>query len=140
MSDPSLPPAEGDSNLLPALPPWRELLRAARREVEQTLASLPAALQSDARTLPVIFEKVPEPRHGADLDPDILGLYVGPSRDDLFTGAAPSPHIILFLHNLWDMTDGDPTAFAEEVRLTYMHELGHYLGLDEDELEDRGLD
>lgn len=139
MPDATPPPAAGDDNLLPALPPWSDLLRAARREVEQTLASLPAALQTDARTLPVVYEKTPEPRHGEDLDPDILGLFVGPSRDDLFAGAAPSPHIILFLHNLWDMADGDPNVFAEEVRITFMHELGHYLGLDEDELEDRGL-
>lgn len=27
----------------------------------------------------------------------------------------------------------------EEVRITYIHEFGHYLGLDESELESRGL-
>ena len=27
----------------------------------------------------------------------------------------------------------------EEVRITYIHEFGHYLGLDESELEARGL-
>ena len=29
-------------------------------------------------------------------------------------------------------------AFREEVRITYLHELGHYLGLEEDEIEARG--
>jgi predicted Zn-dependent protease with MMP-like domain len=31
-------------------------------------------------------------------------------------------------------------VFRDEVRLTYLHELGHYLGWDEDELAARGLD
>ncbi len=31
-------------------------------------------------------------------------------------------------------------AFDQEVRLTYLHELGHYLGLDESDLEKRGLE
>jgi predicted Zn-dependent protease with MMP-like domain len=35
---------------------------------------------------------------------------------------------------------GDAATFREEVRRTYLHELGHYLGLDEDDLADRDLD
>jgi predicted Zn-dependent protease with MMP-like domain len=29
--------------------------------------------------------------------------------------------------------------FEDKVRITYLHELGHHLGLDEDDLEERGL-
>jgi predicted Zn-dependent protease with MMP-like domain len=29
--------------------------------------------------------------------------------------------------------------FTDEVRVTYLHELGHHLGWDEDDLEGRGL-
>jgi predicted Zn-dependent protease with MMP-like domain len=32
------------------------------------------------------------------------------------------------------------TTFQEEVRRTYLHELGHYLGLDEEALAERDLD
>ena len=35
---------------------------------------------------------------------------------------------------------GDIKTFREEVRKTLMHELGHYLGLDEDDLIERGLE
>jgi len=31
-------------------------------------------------------------------------------------------------------------VYREEVRVTYLHELGHYLGWDEDDLTARGLD
>jgi predicted Zn-dependent protease with MMP-like domain len=30
--------------------------------------------------------------------------------------------------------------FRNEIRITYLHELGHYLGLDEDDLFERGLE
>ena len=50
------------------------------------------------------------------------------------------PQIILFLENLWEISDGDEAVFRDEIRTTYMHELGHYLGLDEDDLYDRGLE
>ncbi|NCC93758.1 MAG: hypothetical protein EOM10_10815, partial [Opitutae bacterium] len=30
--------------------------------------------------------------------------------------------------------------YRDEVRVTYYHELGHYLGLEEGDLEERGLE
>jgi len=55
--------------------------------------------------------------------------------------ASPLPaQIILFLENLWDFAEEDEEFFREEVRTTYLHELGHYLGLNEIDLEERGLD
>jgi predicted Zn-dependent protease with MMP-like domain len=50
------------------------------------------------------------------------------------------PQILLFLENLWDLAEGDEAVYRDEVRTTYLHELGHYLGLDEPDLEERGLD
>jgi predicted Zn-dependent protease with MMP-like domain len=52
----------------------------------------------------------------------------------------PPPQIFLFLENIWDQAEADEDAFREEVHITYLHELGHYLGLNEDELFDRGLE
>jgi predicted Zn-dependent protease with MMP-like domain len=48
--------------------------------------------------------------------------------------------IELFLENLWDFADGDHKVFCDEVRITYLHELGHFLGWDEDDLAARELD
>ena len=47
--------------------------------------------------------------------------------------------IRLFIENLRDEAEDDPERFRQEVRTTLLHELGHYLGLDEDELERRNL-
>jgi predicted Zn-dependent protease with MMP-like domain len=34
----------------------------------------------------------------------------------------------------------DPDELREEIRITVLHELGHYFGLDEDRLADLGYD
>ena len=45
----------------------------------------------------------------------------------------------VYVENLRDEAEDDPARFRREVRTTLLHELGHYLGLEEDELERRGL-
>jgi predicted Zn-dependent protease with MMP-like domain len=112
----------------------------AAEEVEATLASLPAPLQEAARKLPVTFERTPNAGLRADgIDADTLGLFVGPDFAEEMAVPMP-PQIILFLENIWDLAEGDPMTFRDEVATTLLHELGHYLGLDEDELTDRGLE
>ncbi len=72
---------------------------------------------------------------------DLLGLFEGASLADPAPDSAVSlPRIRLFLDNLWDYADGDIALFREEVRVTLLHELGHYLGLDEDQVADLGLE
>ena len=39
-----------------------------------------------------------------------------------------------------DYAEADEEIYRDEVRLTYLHELGHYLGWDEDEIAERGLE
>ena len=48
--------------------------------------------------------------------------------------------IRLWLGNILDYAGGDPAIFREEIRTTLLHEIGHVLGWDEDDLEARGLD
>ena len=50
------------------------------------------------------------------------------------------PQIILFLKNIWDVSESGEQLFCDEVRTTFLHELGHYLGLDEDDLTARELE
>ena len=56
------------------------------------------------------------------------------------TEQALPPQILLFLDNIWDYAEADEEIYRDEVRLTYLHELGHYLGWDEDEIAERGLE
>jgi predicted Zn-dependent protease with MMP-like domain len=121
---------------------WSVLKRMAEREVAATLDALPAPLRGRARALPVTYEHEPNAQLVEEgIEPDTLGLFVGPAFEDEGHSATPlPPQIILFLDNLWDFADGDEAIYREEIRTTLLHELGHYLGLDEDELWDRGLE
>lgn len=119
---------------------WKKLCAVAAAEVEATLEALPKPLRERAEKLPVTFERQPNAGLQADgIEPETLGLFTGPEFANEEDGPLP-PQIILFLENLWDFGEGNETIFREEVRTTFLHELGHYLGLDEGELTERGLE
>jgi len=110
--------------------------------VAKIRACLPAELHAASEAVVTLYQAVPDQ---SILDqgfaPDLLGLFEGASRLEADPLASdPPPRIILYLDNLWDLADGDPEIFAEEIRTTYLHELGHFLGLDEDDLTLRNLD
>lgn len=123
-------------------PDWHQLERLALGEVEATLAALPSPLRDRAQTLPVTLDLRPNPAHCRDgIEPDSLGLFVGPEfAEEGICGPPLPPQIFLFIENLWALAEGNEEVFREEVGLTYMHELGHYLGLDEEDLFERGLE
>jgi predicted Zn-dependent protease with MMP-like domain len=118
---------------------WEKLCALALSEIEKTLAVLPNPLRARAEKLAVTFEQQPNADLQADgIEADTLGLFTGPEFADEENVPLP-PQIILFLENIWDVAETDEKLFREEVRTTFLHELGHYLGLDEDELTERGL-
>jgi len=119
-----------------------ELTLMAADIVTATQRKLPAELRSLARNLPVHYQALPSDDVLADGFPeDILGLFSGPSHGAEADPANPTPpQIVLYVENLWDFAENDLRAFREETRITYLHELGHYFGWDEDELTARGLD
>ena len=118
---------------------WSHLLSLAQREVAETLRDLPAELREPASVLPVTYERRPNKAMLDDgYEDDLLGLFIGSPIYEPGSSPLP-PQIILFLENLADFAEGDSEAFLEEVHITYLHELGHYLGLEEDDLDERGL-
>jgi predicted Zn-dependent protease with MMP-like domain len=78
------------------------------------------------------------------MDPRLLGLFDGPTWAELRSTAmeaAPQypPTLYLFQRNLeWSFPDD--AELVEEIAVTLYHELGHFLGLSEDDLHARGLD
>lgn len=120
----------------------QRLYLIAREEVKLVISALPPPVRSHAVKLPVLYEMKPRPSEiKSGIEPDTLGLFSGDSMADShhFSSVAPT-EIIIFMKNIWDYIKHDTPAFREEVRRTYLHELGHYLGLDERDLVDRDLD
>jgi predicted Zn-dependent protease with MMP-like domain len=119
---------------------WEKLYGIALAEVEGTLAALPEPLRERAEKLPVIFERQPNAELQADgIEADTLGLFTGAEFVEENDLPLP-PQIILYLQNIWDAAESNEKRFCEEVRTTFLHELGHYFGLDENDLVERGLE
>jgi predicted Zn-dependent protease with MMP-like domain len=75
------------------------------------------------------------------LSPGSLGLYEG-TPPSLAPGDSPWAHfpsrITLFRKNI-EISCGTDAELKDLVSSTLLHEVGHYLGLDEDDLDERGL-
>ena len=122
-------------------PAFNRLLELARNEVQTAIDALPDELRPAAKTVVVTLEPTPNDGLVADgIAPDTLGLFLGESMADPPSSHPQPTQIILFLENLWEFAEHDQAAFLDEVRITYLHELGHYFGFDEVDLEERGLE
>jgi predicted Zn-dependent protease with MMP-like domain len=102
--------------------------------VRAALDELPPNLASALTNVAVIVEdENPE-------DPDLFGLYHGvplPERGDM--AGMPPDTISIYRIPLEDSFP-DPEELREEIRITVLHELAHYFGLDEDRLAELGYD
>jgi len=61
------------------------------------------------------------------------------SAESSTTAFSEGGRICLYLLTIADYCRDENIPFADEVRTTYLHELGHHLGWDEDDLEARNL-
>jgi predicted Zn-dependent protease with MMP-like domain len=125
--------------LLPAMD-FETLSRWADEELKALVKALPDDVRDAAQKVPVSMEQKPGlGMFDDELEGDELGLFEGASAMEE-TDAADMPRIRLFLANLWEWVEEDEQDFRDEVGTTFLHELGHYLGWDEDEVGERGLE
>lgn len=119
-----------------------DLLPLATESVRRVRARLPADLREASEPVVILYQTKPDQLLlDQGFEPDLLGVFEGASRLEADPQVSePSPRIILYLQNLWDLAEQDPETFMEEVGTTYLHELGHFLGFDEQDLTLRNLD
>ncbi len=114
--------------------------------VEAALAALPDQVRRYLSNVAITVEDLPSEDDllAADppLSPGLLGLFRGAPYGQK-ASMDPWSHlpsgIVLFQKNL-ERFARSREELAEEIRITLVHEVGHFLGLDEDELYARGLD
>ena len=118
-----------------------QLERRVGEIVRRVIAELPPDLRTLAERVPVFCEwEMAEHWLEEGVADDSMGLFSGPALNEpTDPDCLESPSITFFLAELWDYCGEDLPTFDEEVRITYIHEFGHYLGLNESELESRGL-
>lgn len=115
--------------------------------VEQVIDTLHPSLQRYLADVPILVDEVPDEELLSSFDPpmtptDLVACFSGPSlteRSTLGPWSQLPATIVLYRCNLARLAT-DREGMLEELRITLLHEIGHFLGLDEADLEARGLD
>jgi len=112
----------------------REDVDRIERTARETLDGLPEPFASKLKNVPVLLENRPQRALVEQgFDPRAFGLFEGPVNGE----DAPAPtRIVLFTSNLLANFSGEDLEV--QVEITVLHEVGHYFGLDEDDMERLG--
>ncbi len=107
--------------------------------VEEALGELPPQFRAQLENIVVIVEDCPRAqkrRRASGQDEDlVLGEFYGvPRTEKSVFEPGPPDQVFLYQKNIEAICSSEE-EIREQVRLTVLHELGHYFGLEEDELE-----
>ena len=102
--------------------------------VRRALDELPPELAKALENVAVVVED-----ENPD-DPDLLGLYHGIPLTERGDVAGMPPDTISIYRVPLEESFPDPDDLQEEIRITVLHELAHYFGIDEERLEELGYD
>jgi predicted Zn-dependent protease with MMP-like domain len=112
---------------------WQQLTDRAGEIVQTAIAELPDDVRAEAQSVPVLFEERAE---NEKPDMTTLGIYRGFQASHVSQGKGP---IVLYLRSIETYVGRTAGAFEDQVRRTYLHELGHHLGWGEIDVRARGL-
>jgi predicted Zn-dependent protease with MMP-like domain len=115
-----------------------------RKEVGRVLDKLPRQFRKQLHNVEVVVEERPEEELFLDagLDPEqdtLYGLYQGiplPDRSSVYPPILPDKITIFSEPLLRDFPD--PEELREQIRTTVLHEIAHYFGFDDDEIDKLG--
>ena len=108
--------------------------------VEEALDSLPQEFRSRIRNVAVLVEDMPpnqpSPQSGQQRRL-VLGVFHGvpTTKKSIFNLPSGPDHIVLYQKNI-EAVCSSKAEVRKQIRLTVIHELGHYFGLDEEQLKD----
>ena len=123
-------------------PVWTLTAEAFDETAERALASLPEPIRMHLENVPILVQDYPDEalvREG--WDPRMLGFFSGiplPDKEVIGEGPQSPDCAILFQRNIERDCDS-PVEAMEQVRITLLHETGHFFGLSDDDLEEMGL-
>jgi predicted Zn-dependent protease with MMP-like domain len=108
------------------------------RLIRESVASLPEELKNQLENVAIMIEENPPAQATVREDPgqNLLGLYHGIMKKDrgFWYGNVLPDQIIIYRKPLERMSSS-LDDLRENVRQTVIHEIGHYFGLDEEELQ-----
>ena len=120
---------------------------AVDETINEVLATLPEGLRTYMENVAIVVSDMPtrdelQTEAGRASPLELLGLFEGHSlldrsHDEPWSRLPPT--IVLFRKNL-ERSAADAEELRHQVRVTLLHEIGHFLGLDEDGVAERGLE
>jgi predicted Zn-dependent protease with MMP-like domain len=114
------------------------------RLVERALAGIPAPFRDALAEVAIVIDDVPSrdqlTENELDADDTLYGLYEGVPRTEYGADWVAAPNRITLFRLPLEEDFPDPHDLADEVRITVIHELAHHLGIDDDRLEELGVD
>jgi predicted Zn-dependent protease with MMP-like domain len=110
------------------------------RVVEDVLDSLPQQFRSRIHNVAVLVEDLPpdrRPSRSGQRRRLVLGVFHGVpiTQKSVFDLPTGPDYIVLYQKNI-EAVCSDEAEIREQIRRTVIHELGHYFGMDEDQLKD----
>jgi predicted Zn-dependent protease with MMP-like domain len=112
--------------------------------VERALDAIPDPFQAALEEVAIVIEDDATDEQldiaGLGRDDALYGLYEGTPRTAWGADLVPFPNKISLFRIPLEEDFPDPDELAEEVRVTVIHELAHHLGIDDDRLEELGLE
>jgi predicted Zn-dependent protease with MMP-like domain len=123
----------------PTALPWRVPWATFQATVQDALDGLPAPFKPALAEVALVLEDYPAPAllEGFECG-ELLGLFTGPIRAEGVTGDGHAPMIFLF-RRPHEHACTSKSDFQDQVRTTLIHEFGHYLGYDEEDLTRFGV-
>jgi predicted Zn-dependent protease with MMP-like domain len=110
------------------------------RMVVDALDEIPPELSRAMENVAVVVEEWPSPEQAAQTSGILLGLYEGvpiTRRGPIsYSGVAPD-HITVFRGSLCALAH-DEADLERRVRVTVLHEVGHYFGMSDERLREMG--
>src|SRR6266567_6689034 len=108
--------------------------------VEEALDSLPQEFRSRIQNVAVLVEDVPPNQPASKSGQQrrlLLGVFHGvpTTKKGIFDLPRGPDHIVLYQKNI-EAVCSNEAEVREQIRLTVIHELGHYFGMDEEQLKD----
>jgi predicted Zn-dependent protease with MMP-like domain len=115
----------------------------ALRVYRECLSELPEEIASSLGDIPIYVDGLPSDElirmDDPPLDPLVLGVFLGvPAGEERGSWPDAQPRIVLFHRNI-AKAGGDRELLRKELRTTLFHEVGHAIGLDEEQLAAMGL-
>ena len=108
----------------------------------EAIANIPRSIRELVEHVPVLVRDFPDSEliQEQNVSPQILGLFSGVPRTEaaVTAQAREVDRVFLFKRNL-EKVCRTHAELVEQIQITVKHEIGHYLGLDEDDLERLGL-